>query len=151
MLCDKCSSVHFKRIEDCAPIQREPARLESPKESFGGSDAVFYFHHDSKDALQASAENGCHFCEMLCRYLFDMQPRKANSGLSFAKGEVVLLRSVVEKWLKQDNGIHEWNANDWIFIDYEDSRLITTSRQGYEGIEPCYEPCFDNQIVDRIL
>lgn len=151
MLCDKCTSIHFKRIGDCAPIQREPVRLESAKGSIDRSGPVFYFHHDSKEALQASAEDGCHFCEMLFRYLFEMSSHSANHKLSFAKGEVILRRSVIEKWLKQDYGIHEWNANDWIYINYEDSRLITTSRQGYEGSNPCYKPWFDNQVVDRIL
>lgn len=134
MLCDKCTSIHFKRIEDCAPIQREPARLESAEGSnIDISGCVFYFHHDSKDALQASAEHGCHFCEMLFRYLFQMPSESGKSDLSFAKGEVILRRSVIENWLKKDNGMHEWNANDWIYINCEGSKLTTTSWQGYEG------------------
>ena len=149
MLCDKCTSIHFKHIGDCAPIQREPARVVSADIDISGS--VYYFHHDSKDALQASAEGGCHFCEMLFRYLFEMPSEGINYDRSFAKGAVILRRSVVEKWLKKDNGIHEWNANDWIYITCEDRKLITTSRQGYEGINPCSEPCFDHQAVDRIL
>ena len=134
MLCDKYTSIHFKRIEDCAPIQQEPARLESAEGSnIDISGCVFYFHHDSKDALQASAEHACHFFEMLSRYLFQMPSNSVKYGPSFAKGEVMFRRSVIEKWLKKDNGIHEWNANGWIYIYCEDSKLMTTSRQGFEG------------------
>ncbi len=133
MLCRKCSSIHFQRIEDCEVIQREPARLHNAERNISSSGSVFYFHHDSKKALQASAENGCHFCEMLFRHLFESPHYSSRPDYSFVNGEVIFRRSVIEQWIARDNGFQDWNNSDWIYIYCEDSNATTSRLLDFEG------------------
>jgi hypothetical protein len=67
MLCEKCSRIHFKRLEDCEIIKQEPERLDGDNGRYNFSGCLFYFHHKSKRDLEYSADNGCHFCEVLLR------------------------------------------------------------------------------------
>jgi hypothetical protein len=79
MLCNICSNIHFKHIENCELIQREPYRMrQDQQDAFISS--VFYFHHKDKWALKSSADQGCHFCGML--WLNRFEDDGVNPGLS---------------------------------------------------------------------
>lgn len=134
MLCQKCSNIHFRALEDCDVIQSDPTRLDNLSDSDHTYDRLFYFHHDSREALEASAATGCHFCEMLHRNMFQERQDSRSAELSFSRGELILRRSVAKKWLSKEDGIRDWNANDWIFVHCGNRTLTTTSLQGFEGM-----------------
>lgn len=68
MLCKKCSNIHLQPLGDCEVIKRSPEMLLEKHET--DDDALFYFHHPSRVALERSAEAGCHFCAMMFDRLF---------------------------------------------------------------------------------
>jgi hypothetical protein len=132
MLCDKCSNIHFKRIEDCEVIRLEPERLREDS-SYSYSEGVFYFHHKDKEALKRSANQGCHFCEMLRRSLFGEGSAYSCPLYHFARGEVILRRSIVERWIKKEFGLDEWNRCDWVYVQCGKRNATTTSVLEYVG------------------
>ncbi|KAF2810918.1 HET-domain-containing protein [Mytilinidion resinicola] len=135
MLCDKCTDIHFKRIEDCDVIRKEPDRLKG-SDSIDIFHCLFYFHHKNRHDLERSADRGCHFCGMLWGRLLGQDGRHGLiSKYRFARGEVILRRSIVEKWIddKSGTGLHDWNKGDWIYIQCEDQNFTTTSSEAYSG------------------
>jgi hypothetical protein len=134
MLCTKCLNIHFRRLNECEVIKREPERLLDEDTGYRLSNCLFYFHHDNKQALEASAADGCHFCEMIRDHLFVSAP--AAWGLpafKFARGEVVFRRSIVDQWIGRQNGFEEWNESDWIYIQCERRNATTTAHGTYRG------------------
>jgi hypothetical protein len=110
MLCTKCLNIHFRRLNECGVIKREPGRLLEEDTGYQLSNCLFYFHHDNKQALEASATDGCHFCKMIRDHLFVSVPAPWSfPTFKFAQGEVVFRRSIVDRWLGRENGFEEWN------------------------------------------
>jgi hypothetical protein len=72
-LCEICSNIHFRRLWDCGFPESKVKNYLDRVYGFGlmGLDKFYYIHHKSKDALEVSAKNGCHFCIMLWRALSD--------------------------------------------------------------------------------
>src|SRR5258708_4932236 len=104
MLCGKCRNIHFKRPEE------HPLR-----ESNGlGAGIVIYFHHKSMDDLKASADEGCHFCAMLFGGFSGTRRGAISDRYHLPRGEVILKRDVVKKWISEEGGLDEWNTSDWI-------------------------------------
>jgi hypothetical protein len=134
MLCEKCSNIHFRRLAECDLIKQEPDRLLARETAYNTSGCVFYIHHKSKDALRNSSENGCHFCAMLLDRLFGKYGSSNNVGrYAFARGEVILRRSVIERWINEENGFEEWNTKDWVYVQCEDRNISSTSHGEYSG------------------
>lgn len=126
MLCEKCSNIHFRRLGEWEIVQQNPRRFNKSGEASTSASRVFYFHHESKVALRNSADNGCHFCQMLFSGLFETKQRgRWNYG--FKRGGVILRRSIVDKWLKKPSGFAEWNRLDWIYVSCEDKCNTTTN------------------------
>jgi hypothetical protein len=134
MLCNVCSNIHFERIENCELIQREPDRLQA-NPGLHLSLCVFYFHHKDKWTLKKSADEGCHFCGMLWLNLFEGGTRIArwSSPYGFARGEVILRRAIVERWVQQESGVEQWNRQDWIYVQCEEANATTSSTLEYPG------------------
>ncbi|KAF2490589.1 HET-domain-containing protein [Lophium mytilinum] len=134
MLCDKCINIHFKRIEECDLIREEPDRLLGT-DSVNIFHCVFYFHHRNRHDLEKSADRGCHFCGMLWGRLLGGDGNGLVSNYRFARGEVILRRSIVEKWIddKSGTGLHGWNIGDWIYIQCEEQNFTTTNSETYSG------------------
>lgn len=133
MLCEKCSNIHFRRLRECPEIIKEPSRLTGVDER---ENAVYYFHHKSKDALQKSSENGCHFCAMLVNGLFGQPIDIIMSGKHiFARGEVILVRSVGRTWIL-DDGSRNLNLDDYINIKCEDINITSNIQTEFSDILP---------------
>lgn len=133
MLCEKCSNIHFRRLEDCDLIKQEPERLltTGPERV---SDYLFYFHQPNKHALEKSSDNGCHFCAMILNRLFgDGRNFEKREEWSFTHGEVILRRDIVEKWINRIDGFERWNTGDWICVQCEDRIVFSTTHGGYSG------------------
>jgi hypothetical protein len=134
MLCEKCSNIHFCRLADCDLIKQEPDRLLEKETAYNLSGCVFYIHHKSKDALQNSNNNGCHFCAMLLDRLFgEHGSSKSSPKYAFARGEVILRRSVVKRWTNRENGFEQWNTGDWIYVQCEDRNITSQCHGDYSG------------------
>jgi hypothetical protein len=133
MLCEKCSNIHFRRLADCELIKQEPDRLHTKETHYDISRFVFYFHHESKDALRESSEDGCHFCAMLLDRLFGRGCSTSAAKYAFARGEVVFSRTIVERWINGENGFEEWNTSDWITVLWEDRYTMSTCHRNYSG------------------
>ena len=60
MLCDKCSNIHLKRLE-------EPHKIIDLLRENGAdpNEWLYYFHYTSPYEMRESAKNGCHFCAMI--------------------------------------------------------------------------------------
>lgn len=127
MLCDKCQDIHFKPLQDCEVIQQEPERLQG-ESSIYTDNIVVYFHHRSKDDLKASADWGCHFCAMLWGSLFEGMGTQYPATYHFAGGDVILRRSIIDRWIGEEGGLEEWNSSDWIYIYCNGKTGTTTSR-----------------------
>lgn len=137
MLCEKCSNIHFRPLKDYELPLHNMELLEPGRSTINERGCVFYFHHDSEDSLQASADEGCHFCGMLYGHVFGFSTRHRLPAhrYSFLYKGVTLRRSVIENWLAKDNGYQEWNDGDWIYIDFDDKvSLTTTSQERFEGM-----------------
>jgi hypothetical protein len=127
MLCDKCSNIHFKRLEDCRLIQEQPERLHGVGfDEKQGSHSLFYFHHQNGKALKSSADEGCHFCAMLWGSLFG-SVGTSGSGIPFvfAREDVLLSRNILENWINQESGLEEWNSGDLIYVSCGQIRVMT--------------------------
>lgn len=136
MLCEKCSNIHFKPLQDCELPLHNFVLAERELSDVNESGCVFYFHHDSKQSLQASAEEGCHFCGMLYGHFFRIQRshRLPAHRYSFSYKGVTLRRSIIENWIARNYGFQGWNDGDWIYINFDDkASLTTTSRACFEG------------------
>jgi hypothetical protein len=133
MLCEKCSNVHFRRLADCELIKQEPDRLHTKDTVYNVTCPVFYFHHESKDALRESSEDGCHFCAMLLDRLFGQGCSTSAAKYAFARGEVLFRRSVAERWINDKNGLEEWITSDWIYVQCEDRNTTSSCHGNYSG------------------
>lgn len=60
MLCDKCSNIHLKRLE-------EPHKIIDLLRKNGAdpNEWLYYFHYQSPYEMRESARNGCHFCALV--------------------------------------------------------------------------------------
>lgn len=138
MLCEKCSNIHFKPLKECDLYLQEPSVSARVRMSIYESGSLFYFHHNFRDALQASAEDGCHFCGMLYGHLFHLPGihRRPHYSYPFAYDGVVLRRSIVDNWLVKPNGFQEWNDINWIYILFDNNIALTTSSlRHFEGMK----------------
>lgn len=133
MLCEKCSNIHFRRLTDCELVKQEPDRLIVEDTHYNLARPVFYFHHKSKNALQASSEDGCHLCAMLLDRLFGQGGSTSAAEYAFARGEVIFRRSVVDRWIDRENGFEDWNTGDWIYVQCEDRNTTFTCHGDYPG------------------
>jgi hypothetical protein len=137
MLCHKCSNIHFRRFEywesKLANAQWIKDKLFS---NYRISGCVFYVHHETREALELSSDNGCHFCGMLVGRLSERSYAHNSSGEdSMASSPVVLRRSVVDQWLTEENGMEQWNQQDWIYVHCRARGLpaTTTSQTPLKG------------------
>jgi hypothetical protein len=153
MLCNICSNIHFRHIENCALIQSEPYRLPpDQREAFTSS--VFYFHHKDKWALKSSADQGCHLCGMLWLNLFENVRRISTrpSPFVFARREVILRRTVVKRWIQKESGLEHWNREDWIYVYCGGACATTSSILDYQGkLHSTLKVCFSAKSCNRRL
>ena len=148
MLCEKCSSIHFQNIRDCDVVKRDPERLTLVKGTscqpttlekrtgFDTSDDLFYFHHCDKQALERSAETGCHFCFMIWEALFGSL--RGYGGLppwTFARGEVILGLHLIDPRIKKHaDSDFEYDDRSFSFnIQCEDRYVGVTARKLCSG------------------
>lgn len=62
MLCQKCSEIHFIPVEQS--VTDRPKQLVNYQPTLGYT-TLYYLHHDGLQALQRSANEGCHLCFMI--------------------------------------------------------------------------------------
>jgi hypothetical protein len=134
MLCNICSNIHFKPIENCELIQREPYRMRQDQQDVF-IDSVFYFHHKDKRALESSADQGCHFCGMLWLNLFEDDDviLRDSPRFVFARGEIILRRDVMERSIQEESEHERWNREYWISVHYEEKYMTTSNILDYQG------------------
>jgi hypothetical protein len=100
MLCEKCSQIHFRRLQKCGLSElRLPEKVLD--KSHDQDSSVYYFHFEVKWALKASGEDGCHFCGMIWERLFAAPFFRHYSPKSFAGKYVYLLRTWLDKWIEE--------------------------------------------------
>lgn len=145
MLCEKCSNVHFRPLEECDRIKSETDRPR-PVDVERLSNYVVYYHHESKDALRKSSENGCHFCAMLLDRLRG-EPSPRGAGIrerflddfssayplryTFARGGIIFTRQCMG--LGRRGGFEEWNRTDWFYVHYEKRKITSSFCEQYFG------------------
>ena len=85
MLCDKCSNIHLKRLE-------EPHKIIDllRKNGQDPNEWLYYFHYKSPYDMHKSAKDGCHFCAIV-QYCLDemswyetgLRPGSGPDGIAF--------------------------------------------------------------------
>jgi hypothetical protein len=110
MLCEKCSNIHFKPAEEYGLAPEDTSwknsqmlcyfdreKQEILKKSNEYLKTLYYFHHESKEKLRQSAENGCHFCGMIWHSLFATNEFQNISG-NFDDEGVVFTKLFERPW-----------------------------------------------------
>lgn len=108
MLCSKCQNIHFQPLEQCDRYVRQPDRFAEETWFLNRQSCLVYFHHDSLDALRASADQGCHFCAIL----LGNSERDVSARLQHP--EVILVRPYVpdDRANAQDANSFDWESID---------------------------------------
>jgi hypothetical protein len=131
MLCDKCSNIHFRRLQKCdLPEYRLPEEYRDRSHDQGSS--VYYFHHEDKWALEASADNGCHFCGMIWGRLFASPARLRSSPESSAGKQVYLRRTWSEKWIENE-GSDALERSEYLVAYCEDRFTYSSNMLHFRG------------------
>ena len=110
MPCVKCSNIHFKPLVGRG--EKGP-----PPHYWSVTERLFAFHHDDRDSLKASRENGCHFCAIIWKGLFESDKYKTTLPWSFAQEQFVLS---LERSPRDQRG---WD----IQINYNDRYMTCTN------------------------
>ena len=93
-------------------MRQEPTRPIGDDGPYKMARSLLYFHHRNRKDLESSRNRGCHFCAALLRGLFDDKKDEAGARYSFARGEVILRRDIIDSWIGKENGLEAWNKGD---------------------------------------
>ncbi|OAL48168.1 HET-domain-containing protein [Pyrenochaeta sp. DS3sAY3a] len=142
MLCEICSNIHFKPLENCGL----PSEAVEEHRHRHKSSSLFYFHHEDENALEASSKGGCKLCIMLWHVV-------SNPGLNRRLfGRSVSLRNRVFLFIDEYPERVE-NERSYVNIDVECDDLRTEGRLGlmppdkWRGLDPKFPIIFDDDMA----
>lgn len=132
MLCEKCSSIHFKHVEECELIIQEPERLAMRKDDdWERTSNLYYIHSKDRGCLEKTADQGCHFCAMLQFCRFQCPDIEEEPALSFARDEIVLRRYISDTSTGRDG--QAWHEKSRIVVRFQNKLVFANCRLQYPG------------------
>jgi hypothetical protein len=131
MLCEKCSNIHFRRLQKCGlPAHCLPEDYRDSSHDRGSS--VYYFHHENRWVLEASADEGCHFCEMIRECLFASSAWRKGSIGSFAGKQIILRRTWLDEWIEEE-GSDALECSEELWVYCEDRYVVSSTKLAFSS------------------
>jgi hypothetical protein len=119
MLCDVCSAVYFKPLNELnitLPVDEETKKPSSNDYSA----RRYYAHHNSREALLRTAGRGCSFCILLSKRVERVEKSEKTES----------------PFVLSQRQPHGWRPNSWekkVFVDNYGMGYITVHWAGFVG------------------
>ena len=121
----------FQGLQKCGlPEHLLPANVRDSSDDSGGG--VYYFHHENREALEASADQGCHSCAMIWGRLFASRDCFSKPAHTFAREQVYLRRTWLDEWIEKE-GSDALFESEWVMAYCEARYMYSSLRLSYSG------------------